>query len=120
MLSCLSIDVLVRKGDEMYLEVRDQKTSRSVGLYRCPIPKDLSGLFNMWLDVARPIVLEGQEDHGYIFFQWKKKEQFKQQSFSKYMGIAFKAVTGHDVNLQTIRRIFAEGVSHVPQVAKNC
>lgn len=97
----------------MFLEVRDQKTSRSVGLYKCPVPKDLRQLFNVWLEVARRIVLEGAQDHGYVFFDCKKKEQFKQQSFSKYMGTAFKTVTGEDVNLQTIRRIFAEGATRV-------
>ena len=94
----------------MTLLLRDHKTSRSGGFHQCLVPEPVKEMFKLWMQVARPLALGNAEDPGFLFFNENTRKAFKQQGFSRFMGKSFKGVVGmEDINLQTIRRIFAEG-----------
>ena len=47
--------------------------------------------------------------HKNVFFSMSTSTPMSQQTFSKFAAKAFVAITGCEVNLQTIRRIVSEG-----------
>lgn len=91
--------------------IRDQKTSRASGNYLCPVPDLLCKLLVLWSKGVRDeIGLELPTQHDHIFLNLNTGKPFDQQGFSKYSSKAFRNITGVAVNLQTIRRVFADGV----------
>ena len=91
----------------MAIIVRDQKTSQSIGTYKCPLVPLVHDLFEHWLHGIRPKRLA--LSHKNVFFSMSTSTPMSQQTFSKFAAKAFVAITGCEVNLQTIRRIVSEG-----------
>ena len=95
--------------------VNDQKTTRSTGTSGVDIPSPLREVYRLWLEVYRPFILGSQV--GWIsatFFVPGTSMPFTQSSFSKFCQKSFKAVTGKKLGLQTIRHVFASGISKLP------
>lgn len=104
-------DFLSIHDDRMRFIIRDQKTSRASGNYLCPVPDLLCKLLVLWSKGVRDeIGLELPTQHDHIFLNLNTGKPFDQQGFSKYSSKAFRNITGVAVNLQTIRRVFADGV----------
>jgi hypothetical protein len=104
------VDFLKVEGEALKLVIRDQKTSRTMGSYTCPLPNLLKELLLIWMDRVRaPMANELKQEN--ILWNLTTKKPFDQQLFSKHSTRAFKAVIGDDLNQQIIRRIFTSGVS---------
>lgn len=104
-------DYLSLEGTEMKMHVRDQKTSGRTGFVCLQLEHPIKELLAFWISTIRPRLLGNarcQEDH--VFMCPRSQARFTQQSFSKYMARAFLDVTGHAINLQTVRKIFSEGL----------
>lgn len=98
----------------MFLVLRDQKTTRNVGTYQCPVRSPVYELMALWLRDLRPRALGTSPNlHDYVFFNVKNGNPWEQQPFSKFWQSSAREITGHDLNLQTMRRIFIEGISVV-------
>lgn len=107
-------DVLERGPTEMSLVIRDQKTSARIGNYKCPVPSPILELLAFWLEYVRPCALhDAAEDHDFVFFNVSSGRPFKQPAFSSVCKSAFKRITGHNLDLQSIRRVFADGMPPV-------
>jgi hypothetical protein len=108
--SIVSTDVLKFEGGAFKLIIRDQKTSRTMGTYICPVPDLLGKLLRIWMDHLRPVLMkEAGLEHDNVFWNMATKKPFNQQGFSKYTKRSFKNVVNEEVNLQIIRRVFTDG-----------
>ena len=104
-------DCVHHSQDGLSIIVRDQKTSAKTGYYAFTLKDPLKSLMEAWLTVGRSKVLEGCADkQERVFLNTLSKQEFTQQSFSKYMAKSFQRITGRCVNLQTVRRMVAEGM----------
>lgn len=104
-------DFLNSDSEGLSLVIRDQKTTRTIGFHKCDIPQLLQDLIRLWLDFVRAIMVQdGTITHESVLWNLSNGMPFTQQAFSKFSAKAFKKVAGVEVNLQTIRRIFASGV----------
>lgn len=104
-------DFLRIADNSMTLVIRDQKTSRATGNYQCPVPELLRNLLLIWVTKVRvELIKDAGIQHNRVFFNLNTLKPFDQQGFSKYTTKAFKDITGLQVNLQLIRRIFTNGV----------
>lgn len=103
-------DVLIKEDGNLMMVIRDQKTRMQTGHYKCKIPGSVSPLMEFWVST---LCEEGKRtcnvEHDRVFFNTVSGKPFSQQAFSKYAASAFKEVTGHDLNLQIMRRILPEG-----------
>lgn len=62
------------------------------------------------MSIIRPDALKTLSTcHDKVLFNLATGNEFNEQTYSKFMSRAFMEVTGFDLNLQLIRRIFIEG-----------
>lgn len=104
----LPLDVLASRGGDLWLIIRDQKTTSSLGPIETVVRGELGRLSGLWLKLSEPLALEA--GHQFVFLQEKSHQPFKQQSMSRYIQMSFQSVTGQKIGFQIARRIFAKGV----------
>lgn len=102
-------DVLLNEGERLVLILRDHKTSRPAGLQKCILADPVRAMFVYWMQTGRALALGTRANHNRVFLNVNTGNPFDQQGFSKFMGRSFMKVTGQELNLQTVRRMFAEG-----------
>lgn len=114
----IALDCLVNEGSQYSLLIREQKTAKQMGAYRCPLKPPLGPLIGHWAGKVRGQALhETGAEHDLVFLRCGSGCAFTQQSFSKYITAAFKEIVGAALNLQTVRRLFTEGMRGFSYVA---
>ena len=104
------LDYLEVTDAGMVLVIRDQKTSPTSGSYRCAVHESIVPLLEKWIGPWRCSLMEGKGmEHTYVFFDVKTAEPFTEPGFSRVVKNAFKRITGENMGLQAIRRVFATG-----------
>ena len=96
------------RGGRVVLVVRDQKTSKSHGTVRVPLPEDLSRAYLKWITEVRPLAVdESSVQHSAVFLKEHTGKQFDSSGFSSYVKKKFVHITGYKLGLQMMRRLFA-------------
>jgi hypothetical protein len=97
----------------MWILIRDQKTTPKIGTFKCLVPSPVKELLHFWISHARQKQLNGQQ-HDNVFLNLgtgkSKGKAFDQQGFSKAVKRAYLVLTKLELNVQSCRRVFAEGM----------
>ena len=92
------------------LFIKSHKTSRSGGSVNLELQGDLKELFKLWVKDYRQLLISPTEgDVDDLFLNPTSGKSFNGKSFSEYFKKKAQKITGVYLNLQLIRRSFAEG-----------
>lgn len=101
-------DFHVIQGKDVFLHIRQQKTAKSFGTTRVPLPPYLSTAYKAWVEQFRPQLanLYGA-NHEYVFMKQRAMLPFDSRAFSGYVKHQFSNIVGQPITLQMMRRLFA-------------
>ena len=81
-----------------------------MGFYSFVLRDPLKELMALWVNKVRPMALrDSVEHHDFVFINLNTLDAYTEQSFSRFMTAAFRDICSEEVNLQSVRRIMAEG-----------
>jgi hypothetical protein len=81
-----------------------------MGFYSFVLRDPLKELMALWVNKVRPMALrDSVEHHDFVFINLNTLNAYTEQSFSRFMTAAFRDICSEEVNLQSVRRIMAEG-----------
>lgn len=66
-MTCTLADTLVRDESGMHLIIRDQKTSGTMGSYKCPLESPVEDLVEKWVGEVRASLLRPGREHDRVF-----------------------------------------------------
>lgn len=98
--------------EKVTLIIKSHKTARSYGTVALELTGVLQRLFKTWLKNYRSCLLRpGVKDAKDLFINPASGKAFTGKSFSDFFCKSALQITGQQLNLQLVRRSFAEGIS---------